>query len=377
MKMRSTTRWIACFTAILSFSSCEVINQLIAAQGVKNGTTAVIQGDNSLPGAQKGGFAVTNAPYQATVKPNGVRYKDHIFSDVKKTHETVATGVKQFNGKTKDLMMDIYTPIGDNNTKRPAVIFIYGGGWFMKTLDGMQQFGEGFAMRGYVGVSVEYRIGFPNATGMMTCKNNYSGFNEAWYRAAQDVKAAIRYLKANADRLGIDENKIFIGGHSAGAFTTLNAVHLDDNDIPQAMVDKEGALNSIGSYPNESTTVAGEYILAGGSINTLNYVDKSIPTYIMQGTCDEFIENGAGKIYKCNTNPNIYAGQALFDKLKSNGACVEFKVSCGGDHGFGGLSMESQIAYVNDFIYDVLKGNCSTSKEVINAPKKKCDQSCY
>ena len=368
------TLWIACFAIILSFSSCDVINQLIAAQGIKNGTTAVVQGDNSLPGAQKGGYAITNTPYKATAKPNGVRYKDHIFQDVKKSHVTYATNVKQYNGQTKDLMMDIYTPIGDNAQKRPAVIFVFGGGWFMKTLDGMQQYGEGFAMKGYVGVSVDYRLGFPNATGMATCKNNYSGFNEAWYRAAQDVQAAIRYLKANEDQLGIDENKIFIGGHSAGAFTTLNAVHLDDKDIPQALVEREGTLNSIGSYQNQSTTVAGEYILAGGAINTLNYVDKNVPTFIMQGTCDEFIENGAGKIYKCNTNPSIFAGQALNDKLKSNGACVEFKVVCGGDHGFGKLSMESQVAYVSSFIYDVLKGNCKTSKTGINAPNKKCEQ---
>ncbi len=351
MKLQNS-RNIALFIAfVFLFTGCDVLQQLQTAQQVNNGTLAVVKGDMTLPGAQKGGTAIANKPYKSVHKPNGIRYKDDIFQNVKKTTETYATGAKEFNGNSKNLVMDIYTPSGDNVNGRPCVIFLFGGGWFMKTVDGMGQFGDAFAKKGYVSVSIDYRIGFKNAVGMPKCTGNYSGFHEAWYRAAQDAKAAIRYLKANADRLGIDKNKIFIGGHSAGAFTTLNAVHLDDSDVPASLKSKLGGVNSIGGHQNENTTVAGEYILAGAAIETLDYVDKNLPTYMLLGTCDEFIANGTGKIYKCDKNPTIHAGQVLVNKLKSNGACVDYDVSCGGDHGFGGMTFEEMTGLVLSLIH--------------------------
>ena len=63
----------------MSLTGCELLTQLQTAQQAQSGTASVIQGDNSLPGAQKGGVVVDNKPYQAQHQPNGVRYKDHIF----------------------------------------------------------------------------------------------------------------------------------------------------------------------------------------------------------------------------------------------------------------------------------------------------------
>jgi acetyl esterase/lipase len=374
MKLNQLLPLALLFGVILTFTSCDVLKTLQTAQQVNTGTLSVVQGDMTLPGAQKGGTVIANIPYKSVYKPNGIRYKDDVFQNVSKTTETYATGAKEFNGQSKDLVLDIYEPAGDKTTGRPCVIFVFGGGWFMKTVDGMEQFGQAFAKKGYVGVSIDYRIGFKNASAMMKCMNTYSGFHEAWYRAAQDSKAAIRYLKANADRLGIDKDKIFIGGHSAGAFTSLNAVHLDQQDVPESITSVMGGVNSIGNHQNENTNVAGSYILAGAAINTLNYIDKSTPTYLLMGTCDEFIVNGTGNVYRCASNPTIYGGQPLFDKLKSNGACVEFDVSCGGDHGFGKMTFEQMTGLVSNFTYNVLKGNCNTSKEGIPANQVKCQE---
>lgn len=376
MKFKQSIKTTLFVAFVVLFSGCDVIQQLQTAQQVNNGTLSVVKGDMTLPGAQKGGTAVKNTPYKSNYKANGNRYYDDVFQNVKKTTETYATGVKEFNGNSKDLVLDIYTPSGDNTAGRPCVVFIFGGGWFMKTLDGMSQFGESFAKKGYVSVSIDYRIGFDKAVGMLKCNSSYSGFNEAWYRGAQDAKAAIRYLKANADRLGIDKDKIFVGGHSAGAFTTLNAVHLDDSDVPASISSKLGSLNSVGSHQNENTTVAGEYILAGAAIGTLDYLDKNVPTYMILGTCDKFISDGKGNIYKCDKNPTIYAGQALYDKLKSNGACVDYDVSCGGDHdNFGNMTFEEMTGLVNNFIISTVKGTCKSSKQVIQARQAKCQGS--
>ncbi len=372
--MKRVLPFILLIALILTISSCEVLQTLQTVQKVNSGTLDVLKGDMTLPGAQKGGIVAANLPYKSVYRPNGVRYKDDIFQNVQKTTETYASGAKEYNGQSKNLVLDVYQPSGDKTVGRPCVIFLFGGGWFMKTVDGMEQFGQAFAKKGYVGVSIDYRIGFKNATGMIKCMDNYSGFHEAWYRGAQDAKAAIRYIKANADRLGIDKNKIFIGGHSAGAFTSLNAVHLDDQDVPDGFINQLGNVNSVGGHQNENTTVAGAYILAGAAIGSLNYIDKSTPTYLLMGTCDEFIANGVGQVYRCASNPTIYSGQALFDKLKTNGGCVKYDVSCGGDHGFGKMTFEEMIALVTDFTFNTLKGNCQTEKRGVQAKSVKCQE---
>ncbi|MCP4121646.1 MAG: alpha/beta hydrolase [Bacteroidetes bacterium] len=359
---------------LVVFPGCDVLKTLSTVQQVQQGKVSIVKGDDNLPGAQKGGISLNNEPFKENHKPGGTKYKDPIYTNIKKTSETYATNVKQFNGVAKNLVMDLYTPVDNREMKKPVVIYLFGGGWFMKQIGGMDQFGKSFAMKGYLGVTIDYRIGFQNASGMLTCKTEFSGFDEAVYRAAQDAKAAIRYLKANADRLGIDKNKIFIGGHSAGAFTSLNAVQLDDRDVPQSIRAKLGDVNSVGGHQNESTTVAGNFVLAGGTTHTLDYIDKKVPTYIMQGTCDDILPDGYGKVYHCQqaVYPSVYTGAPLYNKYKSIGACVHYDVSCGGDHEFGNLGWFMQAALVGEFVYNILGGSCKTNKRGIPAPTKGC-----
>ncbi|MEN5362717.1 alpha/beta hydrolase [Brevundimonas intermedia] len=101
--------------------------------------------------------------------------------------------------------MDVYQPAGAT-TKRPLVVFIHGGGW----IGGDSHVNGAFvdfpgllsdiAARGYVVASIDYRL---------------SG-EAAWPAQGQDVKAAIRYLRLNADRFGIDPDRVAAWGASAG-----------------------------------------------------------------------------------------------------------------------------------------------------------------
>lgn len=374
-----TLRSICLLVAVsFFFSGCEILNELQklkqAAQ-IKSGI-AVIEGtDKSLTGAQKGGIVVEGKYKLSTaVKPGGKRYQDYVFPNIQKTTETYAKAAKQYNGQPKDLLMDIYMPKGDNVQGRPCVIFVFGGGWFMKTVDGMDDFGYNFARKGFVGVSIDYRIGFPKGTSMITCTEGFSGFDDAWYRAAQDAKAAIRYVKANADRLGIDKNKIFIGGHSAGGFTALNAVQLDDRDVPQDLIAAHGGVNAVGDHQNETTDVMGNYVLAAGALYSTEFIDKPVPTYLFMGTCDALLPTGTGKIFKCNKAawPIAHTGPVLYKKYKSIGACVHHDVSCKGGHGFGGIGWEAISALASGFIYQTLIGNCKTAERAISVKSQKC-----
>ena len=98
----------------------------------------------------------------------------------------------------RDLHVDIYRPDDDN--RYPALLMIHGGGWRSGSRELQRPLAMHIAKEGYVTVPVEYRLSL-----------------EAKYPAAlHDVKAAIRWLRANADRYGIDPDKIAVSGCSAG-----------------------------------------------------------------------------------------------------------------------------------------------------------------
>jgi len=96
----------------------------------------------------------------------------------------------------RELLLDLYTPTG--MTTAPVLIFAHGGGWARGTRDRVPHIGLVHA--GYAIASIDYRL---------------SG--EAKFPAQiYDLKAAVRYLRANAVELGIDPNRIGASGSSAG-----------------------------------------------------------------------------------------------------------------------------------------------------------------
>ena len=105
----------------------------------------------------------------------------------------------------RPLHLDLYLPPG-KPARRPLVIYIHGGGWMAGHPRQSGAFANWpdvlalIASRGYVVASVEYR---------------FSG--EAPFPAAiQDVKAAIRWLRAHAAEYGIDPGRVVVWGGSAG-----------------------------------------------------------------------------------------------------------------------------------------------------------------
>lgn len=99
----------------------------------------------------------------------------------------------------RELQLDLYRP-KESKEKLPAIVCIHGGGWRKGTRKGMTNLAQALAARGFVGVTVSYRL---------------SG--EAKFPAAiQDCKASVRWLRANADKYGIDKTRIGVTGLSAG-----------------------------------------------------------------------------------------------------------------------------------------------------------------
>jgi acetyl esterase/lipase len=100
--------------------------------------------------------------------------------------------------------LDVYTPENDRKD-RAAVVFVHGGAF----MDGHRNRTDRiysnvplyFARNGVVGINIGYRLGREVA---------YPG-------ATEDVAAAVAWTRAHASKLGIDHDRIFLMGHSAGA----------------------------------------------------------------------------------------------------------------------------------------------------------------
>ncbi len=94
--------------------------------------------------------------------------------------------------------LDIYYPADKSAKPMPLLIWIHGGGWSGGSKAGMPYLGQ--LSRGYVVASIEYRFS-----------------QKAVFPAQiQDCQAAIRFLRANADKYAIDPKLVGVGGGSAG-----------------------------------------------------------------------------------------------------------------------------------------------------------------
>jgi acetyl esterase/lipase len=84
----------------------------------------------------------------------------------------------------------------------PIIVFLYGGSWQSGLREGYGFAGRAFASRGFVVAIPDYRL-VPQV--------RFPTFLE-------DCAAAVRWVRANAARLGADPDRIVLVGHSAGAY---------------------------------------------------------------------------------------------------------------------------------------------------------------
>ena len=197
----------------------------------------------------------TYSAYNSTVKthPEITIVKEEQFKNVKEKRNLVYCRISD-----RQLKIDAFLPKG--RKKKPAVLIIHGGGWRTGNRAQHYPLAQHLAKEGYASFTVEYRLS-----------------TEALYPAAvYDIKAALRWMRANASRFRIDTSMIAVLGFSAGgelaAFVgaTVNnpkyegdKCHKEFSSNVQAVVDIDGTLSFVhpesGEGNDSRSTSAGTY----------------------------------------------------------------------------------------------------------------------
>ena len=252
------------------------------------------------------------------------RYLDEIFGEVTKTENVVYGNAPdlpfvflfEWNTVDIDLDMDVYEPTGDTLSNRPVIIFIHAGAFFSghNELDDVVALSIASAKRGYVAVSMNYRLG-------LNILSSYSG-ERAVYRGVQDASAAVRYLREFHQDYGIDYENIFVWGTSAGSFIGLHLAFTEDDERPESTYggggDPDlGCIDCEGNdYLHDSKPKA--VISCWGAIGDLDWIEQedNIPTIMFHGTSDPVVPFNSGFPFTIDIAlPIVYGSNPIHERL--------------------------------------------------------------
>jgi len=224
------------------------------------------------------------------------------------------SGARQVYKRIDGKELHIWTlPPATPSPKAPAIVFFHGGGWVGGTAVAFDKQGQYLASRGMAVAHVEYRLLDRNS-------------KEPPAVCAQDAKSAMRWVRANAGRLGIDPDRIAASGGSAGghlaAFTAL-VDGLDDPADDLSVSPKPNALvlfnpvfdNGPGGWGSER--VGDEYM----KFSPFHHVSAAAPPAIVLSGSDD-------KLIPADT---VRAFQA---RMRKAGARCDVVIYPGQGHGF-------------------------------------------
>ncbi len=291
-------------------------------------------------------------------------------------YNSVSTNTVNYSDVFNDAFhkMDIYQPQGDTHTKRPLLIYIHGGAFYAgdkATLDCID-FCTQFAKKGYVAVSVNYRLANP-----LLFIANRSVQLDAVFKTMADIKSAIRYFSKDAattNTYKIDSNAVFIGGYSAGGVAALHTAWVTDTaelDKELQTILKSGikTLNGDAGNNGYSHKVNGIFSLAGALFKTSYASTGDVPAYLAHAKDDGTV------LYNCAPGLNdkrvvtLCGTGKIYPRLDTVNIHYDTMILETGGHawpGFGNNGKDFKIAVkeIAEFFYPMLLDNVR-----LNTPK--------
>ncbi|WP_286719654.1 alpha/beta hydrolase [Devosia sp. 63-57] len=189
----------------------------------------------------------------------------------------VGDGIAYADGTRHKL--DVYAP-EQRGAPAPVVFFIYGGGWNRGERSDYQFVGRALASRGFVTVIADYRL-VPEVV--------YPGFLE-------DSANALRWVQDNIANYGGDPNRLFLAGHSAGAYNAvmlaLDPSFLKEYGVTMPILGVAALSGPYDFYPFEYDEVRTTFGSAPNPQGTqpINLITAdSPPMYLATGTTDPIV----------------------------------------------------------------------------------------
>lgn len=255
------------------------------------------------------------------------RYLTPVYESARTAEDIVYQGAWALSGlcvsetttSYDDYDLDVYEPLGDNVDQRPCIVFAHGGSFLFgnKQTNPVPDYCFAMAERGFVVVSINYR----------KCFNPLSSNSamRAVYRAVQDLKSAIRFVKAQADVWAIDTSMVFAGGNSAGAIMALHAAYLDEHEREQDLQSTYlhgglGCLNCIGLHQAIGSKPKAVINLWGGIGDTAWIAPPNdVPVVSFHGTADDVVYYDTNNPFNYPLFPEVSGSGPVHDRLQNQG----------------------------------------------------------
>lgn len=259
----------------------------------------------------------------------------------------VETDVVYGKAGDRELKLDLARP-AEGKGPFPCVVCVHGGGWRLGNKRDLRPWIQLLAREGYVAASVGYRLA-PDAR---------------FPAQIEDVKTAVRFLRANADKYHIDKDHVGALGYSAGGHLVCllgltdesagfeGKEHPKESSKVQAVVDYFGPTDLAGFGKDEVAQrgMVGPLIgktyaddpAAHDRASPIKYVTKAAPPFlIFHGTADRVVP--------------IDQSRRLAEKLKDVGAAARLVEVPGEGHGWDGHANEDSTGLALKFLADHLK----------------------
>lgn len=262
-----------------------------------------------------------------------IRYKELSYSTVVTREDIHYRTAIDCNSAPDSLYMDFFEPKDDTASVRPAIMVLYGGSFVTGSRKDtlVTAFSNYFARCGYAVFAIDYRIGVNKASILPKME-----IPMALYRAIQDSRAAIRFIRKNADSFKVDTTKLFALGYSAGAVTLLHHAYVDTAEAAQNLIfslaaKKLGVLDDADNlqYSSKINCV----VNCCGAIADTTWVksgDASIISF--HGTKDQIVPYGVGFMNNDTSTTKLYGSSVVHQKAEKENIINKLVSFEGADH---------------------------------------------